>query len=320
MLWHNWVPCPSAAAAGLRACKRRPAVSGARLMPVVDGLDACRPYLAALAKVHEAVSKVQFQLNEQVQDKLAALNSHVSNNAFCLPAPPPGKGKELFDNHNRSMFKLLKKWQEQSRKYAAQQENKAKELLQKFASELASTVNHQREDEKMQWREEIRKREEAAAARLQEARTSLRSRERGGLDAGRGGGAEAAAVQLRAAQAQVGALEAKVAALESRCASSEDQVAMLRRMLKEAQAQAAANSVAVASGRANTAVDAGADRLQTEIEQLRGRCKAGEEQTRKQAGTQLRLDAALEELRVLKAAADGGGDDDDAAAAAAASE
>lgn len=42
--------------------------------------EACRPYIAELTKVDEAVAKVLKQLNSQVADKLGALNAHVANN------------------------------------------------------------------------------------------------------------------------------------------------------------------------------------------------------------------------------------------------
>ena len=49
----------------------------------------CEPYVAELTKVDEAVSKVLSQLDNQVGDKLAALNTHVSNNvSWLLPRLP----------------------------------------------------------------------------------------------------------------------------------------------------------------------------------------------------------------------------------------
>ena len=112
------------------------------------------------------------------------------------------------------MFKLLHKWQEQGEKYAERKQLKAHEILKQFAVEFSAKVNCQIEDDKVAWREEARRRDEAAAAKLAGSRQNLRSRERGAA-APRGKSVQGQEQQKKLAE-QVCELQAVIAAQDER--------------------------------------------------------------------------------------------------------
>ena len=204
-----------------------------------DGAAAMRPHMAELKSVNVAVEKVLKQLNDQVLDKVSALNTNIGLNAFSLPPPNPNEAKAAFDEYTKGMFKLLQAWQAQAEKTHAKTRGKTQEVLQQFSSQFASQVNQAMEIERKNWKEEARARERDAAERLKQSRAAGAAESRG---ASREAGSTRAHAdeELAKRDARIKHLDAQVVALEVARHDDEETISLLRAKNRELLAGGAA--------------------------------------------------------------------------------
>lgn len=198
-----------------------------------DGTAAMRPHKAELEQVNIAVDKVLKDLNDQILDKVAALNTNLALNAFAIPAPPLAEAKASFDEYTSGMFKLLKAGHAQAEKIRVKVRNKTTEVLQQFASQFASQVNQAMEIERKNWKEEARAREREAAERLKQSRAAMSSESR---SASRG--AESVAMQeeeLAKRAAKIKELETAALAYQVQHSEDADTISILRAKARELQ-------------------------------------------------------------------------------------
>jgi hypothetical protein len=264
-----------------------------------DGAAAMRPHMAELNQVYGAVGKVLGQLNDQILDKVAALNTNLALNAFALPPPPPSEAKANFDEYTSGVFKLLKAWQAQSEKIRAKVRGKTDEVLQQFSSQFASQVNQAMEIERKNWKEEARAREREAAEKLKQSRAAMTSESR---SASRG--AESVALQeeeLAKRSARIKELEATALANEVQHREDEDTISILRAKTRELQGAAAS-----LEGAERSLADAKAKLSEQDglLESYRGQIKDGERSLQKIKGGGSAADEELKLLRKKVAAAE----------------
>ncbi len=244
-----------------------------------DGAAAMRPHRAELEQVNVAVEKVLKDLNDQILDKVAALNTNLALNAFAIPAPPPAEAKATFDEYTSGVFKLLKAGSAQAEKIRFKARNKTSEVLQQFASQFASQVNQAMEIERKNWKEEARAREREAAERLKQSRAAMSNESR---SASRG--ADSVAVQeqeLANRAATIKKLQAAVLKHEAQHAEDEDTISILRANGRELQGSAAKLEVAE---RALAEAKAKLSEQDSLLESYLGQIKDGERHVQKLKG------------------------------------
>ena len=221
-------------------------------MPGADSAAALRPFVGQLRSVNESVDKVLGQLNGQVLDKVAALNSSFSLRAFSIGSPLAAQAKASFDDYTRGVFKLLEAWQAQGEKIRGKTSRKTEEVLSQFGAQFASQVNEAMEAERKNWKAEagqkLKRQQRDAAEKLQQTRAAAASEVRaasrgdpiGGLDdaaAQQDGGARA---ELAKRAARIKQLEEVVLAAEVQHLEDEEVVSVLRQNNRELSRDAAA--------------------------------------------------------------------------------